>query len=96
MSGFGAGMGRTGPRGRGCAGEGQADERRWVHSEAQPQACSGKDGGGLIEKLAERMRGSRAMGRAQRRQGDLQLVLRDVDIAADGEEFMQERGSAQC
>jgi hypothetical protein len=93
MSGFGPGMGRVGHRGWRGAGEGQADDLRRVHGEAQPQMCSGKDGGGLTEKLAEGMRSSGPMRRAQRRQGDLQLILCDVDVAADGEQFMQERSA---
>jgi hypothetical protein len=58
---LGRAWGGRGTAPRGCAGEGQADERRREHSEAYPQACSGKDGGGLIEKLAERMCGSGPM-----------------------------------
>ena len=55
-------MGRGRLRGgavvRRSAWEGKPDERRWTHGEAKRQARAGEDGGGLIEQLAEGLRGA--------------------------------------
>src|SRR5258707_1330689 len=83
----GAAMGR-------CAREGKTDTRRWTRREAKAQTRAREDGGGLVQELAEGPGGARAMRGAQRRQGDLQLVGGDLDVAGGGEKLVQQRSAA--
>jgi hypothetical protein len=70
--------------------EGKPDEQRWAHREAQAEPGSREDRGRLIEQRAESLRGAGAMRRAQRREADLQLLVSHVDVAAGGEDLVQQ------
>src|SRR5215469_17073950 len=72
------------------AGESKPDTPRRTHCEANAQAGSWEDGRRLVEELTERVGGVRAMGRAERSQGEIELAVGDMDVAHGGEQLMQQ------
>lgn len=76
-----------------CARESKADARRRTHSEANAQRRAREHRCGLVEKLAEGLHGARSMRGTERRQGDLQIALGNLDVAGGGEDLVQQRSA---
>ena len=72
------------------AREGKPDTRWRTQCEANPQTRSGEECRRLVEHLAESLGGARAMRRAERSQGDVQLAIADADVAGSGKQLMQQ------
>src|SRR5215831_705002 len=95
LSGFGADQGAGAPsvavpRSTGELGKASPIRRGGRIGEANAQAGSWEDGRRLVEELTERVGGVRAMGRAERSQGEIELAVGDMDVAHGGEQLMQQ------
>src|SRR5262249_1238110 len=85
---------------RGSSGGNAAVDRRarecepdtwWrTHGEAHAQARAGEDGRRLVEDLTNSLSGERAMRRAERSQGGIELASGDADVSCRGEQLMQQ------